>query len=204
LKANNTFNIVVLSVLGIPDLDRRSLVVGASPELCITSRPMFGEAKNTNKFCIATGGAVLASGEHVSDGLVAARSLVAARGLLAAHDWASWTARPVINYLCIVFKLAPGLVAPPGIGKVYSTHHAHDIRAFDNFLTQIDLVCCIFHFSFLSLHLPLVLSTTAEKVADDTLSDMFFKILADGSVSVAPKCPFLRETGLHRGPRGPR
>ena len=44
---------------------------------------MFGAATNTNKFCTATGGPVLASGEHVTGGggLVAA----AARGLLAAH-----------------------------------------------------------------------------------------------------------------------
>jgi len=41
---------------------------------------MFGAATNTNKFCIATGGPVLASGEHVTCGLVAARSL-------AAHGW---------------------------------------------------------------------------------------------------------------------
>jgi len=53
---------------------------------------MFGAATNTNKFCTATGGPVLAnvvstlvlaSGEYVTGGLVAA----AARGLLAAHGW---------------------------------------------------------------------------------------------------------------------
>ena len=44
---------------------------------------MFGAATNTNKFCTATGGPVLASGEHVTGGLVAA----AARGLLVAHGW---------------------------------------------------------------------------------------------------------------------
>ena len=49
---------------------------------------MFGAATNTNKFCIATGGLVLACGEHVTGGLVAARSLAAAScGLLAAHSW---------------------------------------------------------------------------------------------------------------------
>jgi len=49
---------------------------------------MFGGATNTNKFCIATGGPVLASGEHVvTAGLVAARSLAAARGLLTSHGW---------------------------------------------------------------------------------------------------------------------
>jgi len=36
---------------------------------------MFDAATNTNKFCIATGGAVLASGELVTGGLVAVRSL---------------------------------------------------------------------------------------------------------------------------------
>ena len=44
---------------------------------------MFGAATNTNKFCTATGSPVLASGKHVTGGLVAA----AARGLLAAHGW---------------------------------------------------------------------------------------------------------------------
>ena len=43
---------------------------------------MFGAATNTNKFCTATGGPVLAS-EHMTGGLVAA----AARSLLAAHGW---------------------------------------------------------------------------------------------------------------------
>jgi len=44
---------------------------------------MFGAATNTNKFCNATDGPVLASGEHVTVGLVAA----AARGLLTNHGW---------------------------------------------------------------------------------------------------------------------
>jgi len=38
---------------------------------------------NQHKFCTATGGPVLARGEHVTGDLVAA----AARGLLAAHGW---------------------------------------------------------------------------------------------------------------------
>jgi len=46
---------------------------------------MFGAATNTNKFCTATGGPILASCEHVIGGLVAA----AARGLFAAHGWVS-------------------------------------------------------------------------------------------------------------------
>ena len=45
---------------------------------------MFGAATNTNKFCTATGGPVLASGKNVTGGLVAA----AACGLLAAYGWA--------------------------------------------------------------------------------------------------------------------
>jgi len=48
---------------------------------------MFSAATNTNKFCIATGGPVLAGGKHVTGGRSAARSLAAARGLLAAHGW---------------------------------------------------------------------------------------------------------------------
>jgi len=47
---------------------------------------MFGVATNTNKFCTATGGPVLASSEHVTGGLMAARRK-AARGLLAGHGW---------------------------------------------------------------------------------------------------------------------
>ena len=48
---------------------------------------MFGASTNTNKFCIAIGGPVLASGERVTGGLVTARSLAAARGLLTTHGW---------------------------------------------------------------------------------------------------------------------
>jgi len=44
---------------------------------------MFGEANNTHKFCTATDGPVLATGEHVTGGLVA----TAACGLLAAQGW---------------------------------------------------------------------------------------------------------------------
>ena len=48
---------------------------------------MFGAETKTNKFCTATGGPVLASGEHVTGGLVAARSQAAACSLLTAHEW---------------------------------------------------------------------------------------------------------------------
>jgi len=59
---------------------------------------------NTNKFCIATGGPVLAGGEHVTGGLVAARSLAAACGLLAAHGYGSVDRAAIcINSLRIVF-----------------------------------------------------------------------------------------------------
>jgi len=99
---------------------------------------MFGAATNTNKFCTATGGAVLARGEHMTGGLMAARSLAAARGLLAAHVGGQQAAYPpsrthpanrsrpsrtagsvdrvagCINSLRIFFNLAPG------ISKVYS------------------------------------------------------------------------------------
>jgi len=40
-------------------------------------------SQHKQKFCTANGGPALASGEHVTGGLVAA----AARGLLAAHGW---------------------------------------------------------------------------------------------------------------------
>jgi len=97
-------------------------VLGAShPELCKTSRQMFGAATNTNKFCIATGGPVLASGEHMSGGLVAARSLVAARGLSAAHDWVGGSPGQLYQFfkLFFIYKLAPGLVAAPRTRKVH-------------------------------------------------------------------------------------
>jgi len=61
---------------------------------------MFGAETKTNKFCTATGGPVLASGEHVTGGLVDA----AARGLLATHGCGSVDrAAGCINSLRIVF-----------------------------------------------------------------------------------------------------
>jgi len=77
---------------------------------------MFGAANNTNKVCTATGGPVLASGEHVTGGLVAA----AARGLLAAHGWVGGPRGRLYQLFTHFLKLAPGLVAAPGISKVYS------------------------------------------------------------------------------------
>jgi len=66
---------------------------------------MFGAATNTNKFCIATGGPALASGEHVTDGLVAARS----SRPVGRPRLGRWTARPVVSTLnASFFNLAPG------------------------------------------------------------------------------------------------
>jgi len=64
----------------------------------------------------------LASGEDVTGGLVAARSLAAARGLLAAHGWVGGPRGRLYQLFtsCFFFNLAPGLVAAPGIRKVYS------------------------------------------------------------------------------------
>jgi len=105
---------------------------------------MFGAATNTHKFCTATSGPVLARGEHVTGGLVAARS-----SRPVGRPWLGrWTARPVVSTLyALCFNLAPGLVAAPGIRKVYSCA----CWRFERFLTQGDLVK-IFHFSFFSLH----------------------------------------------------
>jgi len=78
---------------------------------------MFGATTNTNKFSTATGGPVLASGEHVTGGLVAA----AAPRPVGRPRLGRWTARPVVSTLyALFFNLAPGLVAAPGIRKVYS------------------------------------------------------------------------------------
>jgi len=79
---------------------------------------MFGAATNTNK-CIATGGPVLGSSEHVTGGLLAARSLAAARGLLTAHGWVGGPRgrlyQLITHCFFYFFNLAPGLVAAPGI-----------------------------------------------------------------------------------------
>jgi len=78
---------------------------------------MFGAATNTSKFRTATGGPVLANGEHVTGGLVAA----AARGLLAAHGWVGGPRGRLYQLFTHCFyNLALGLVAAPGISKVYS------------------------------------------------------------------------------------
>jgi len=106
---------------------------------------MFGAATNTNKLCIATSGPVLASGEHVTGGLVAARhcSRPGDRPRLGR-----WNARPVVSTLYALFlNRAPGLVATPGIRKVNS--RAWSWR-FERLLIQDELVK-IFSFSFFSL-----------------------------------------------------
>jgi len=63
---------------------------------------MFGAATDTNNFFIATGGPVLAGGEHVTGDLVVIRRLAAACGLLAAHG-CRWTARPFVSTLYALF-----------------------------------------------------------------------------------------------------
>jgi len=79
---------------------------------------MFGAATITNKFCIATGGSVLAGGEHVTGGGPQPSRLLRPAG----HPrLGRWTARPFVSTLyALFFNLAPGLVAAPGIRKVYS------------------------------------------------------------------------------------
>jgi len=104
---------------------------------------MFSAATNTNKFCIATGGPVLAGSEHVTGGLVAARCLA------AACDWVSGPRGRLYQlFTHFFFYFAPGLVAAPGIRKVYSCARCWH---FERFLTQGNLVK-ILHFSFFSLH----------------------------------------------------
>jgi len=73
---------------------------------------MFGADTNANKFCSATGGPVLASGEHVTGDLVT----------VSRPRLGRWTARPVAStlYALFFYNLALGLVAAPGISKVYS------------------------------------------------------------------------------------
>jgi len=74
-----------------------------------------------HKFLIAAGGPVLASVKHVIGGLVAARSVAAARGPLAAHGWVGGPRGRLYQlFTHCFFFLASGLVAAPGIRKVYS------------------------------------------------------------------------------------
>jgi len=82
---------------------------------------MFGAATNTNKLCTATGGPVLASGEHVTGGLVAA----AARGLLAAHSWVGGTCGRLYQLFTHRF-LTLHLVSA-------KCTHAHDAGALNGF-----------------------------------------------------------------------
>ena len=96
---------------------------------------MFGAATNTNKFCIATGDLVLASGEHVTGGLVAARSLAAARGLLTAHGWVGGPRGRLYQLFTLCFLT---------LHQVSSLHqvstkctHAHDAGALNGFRLEV-------------------------------------------------------------------
>ena len=82
---------------------------------------MFGAATNTNKFCIATGGPVLASGEHVIGGLVAAAS----RGLLAAHGWVGGPRSRLYQFFTHCFLTLHQVLA--------KFTHAHDAGALNDF-----------------------------------------------------------------------
>jgi len=89
---------------------------------------MFGAATNTNKFCTATGGPVLASGEHVTGGLVAA----AARGLLAAHGWVGGPRGRLYQLFTHCFFITLRLVSWLHQVSAKCTH-AHDAGALNGF-----------------------------------------------------------------------
>jgi len=93
---------------------------------------MFGAAANTNKFCIATGGPVLASGEHVTGGLMAARSLAAARGLVTAHGWVGGPRGRLYQLFTHCF-LTLHQVSSQSIQVSAKCTHAHDADAFNGF-----------------------------------------------------------------------
>jgi len=127
---------------------------------------MFGAATNTNKYCAATGGPVLARCEHVTGGLVAA----AARDLLlAAHGWVGGPRGRWYQLFTHCFL------------TLHQVSLLHQVSAkvcscawcwrFERFLTQGDLVK-VFHFSLCTTGVK----RHGRKVADDTLSDIFFKI----------------------------
>ena len=86
---------------------------------------------NHHKFCIATGGPVLASGEHVTGGRVAARSLAGARGLLTANGWVGGPRGRLYQLFTHCFLT---------VHQVSSLHqvsakctHAHDAGAWNGF-----------------------------------------------------------------------
>jgi len=88
---------------------------------------MFGAATNTNKFCTATGSPVLACGERVTGGQLAA----AARGLLAAHGWVGGPRGRLYQLFTYCFLT---------LHQVSSLHqvsakctHAHDAGALNGF-----------------------------------------------------------------------
>jgi len=93
---------------------------------------MFGAATNTNKLCIATGGPVLASGEHVTGGLVAARHCSRPVDRPAPTDGSVERAAVCINSLRIVFFLTLHQVSSPHQISAKCTH-AHDAGASNDF-----------------------------------------------------------------------
>ena len=100
---------------------------------------------NTNKFCTATGGPVLVSGDHATCGLVAA----AARGLLAAHGWVGGPRGRFYQLLTHCFLTLHHVSLLNQVSaKVYSCAWCW---RFERVLTQGDLVK-VFHFSLFSLH----------------------------------------------------
>jgi len=104
-----------------------------------------------------------------------------------------------INSLRIVFLT---LHQVSSLHQVSATcTHAHDAGALSGFGLKVTWWrYSIFDFSVCTTSVK----RYGRKVADGTLSDIFFKIKADGSVSIALRYTFSHKRARHRGPRGPR
>jgi len=126
---------------------------------------MFGAATNTNKFYIATGGPVLASGEHVTGGLMAARSLAAARGLLTAHGWVGGP-RGRLNQLFTHCFLTLHQVSSVHHASVKCTH-AHDAGALNGF--SLEVTWCRYSTSHFS-----VCTTGVKRYGREVVDDFLF------------------------------
>jgi len=135
---------------------------------------VFGAATNTNKFCsllrLAARSWIVANMRPAS-GLVAARSLAAARGLLAAHGWAG-RPRSRLYRLFTHWFLTLHQVSSLHQVSAKSTH-SHDAGALNGFWLKVAVrKFSTFHFSVCTTGTK----RYGRKVADDTLSDIFFKI----------------------------
>jgi len=77
--------------------------------------------------------AVLASGEHVTGGLVAARSLAPARGLLTAHGWVGGPRGRLYQLFTHCFLTSHQVSSLHQVSAKYRPTHALDAGALNGF-----------------------------------------------------------------------